>query len=50
MVTASKRGIAGLCPGPALYMLSAGYKQVMLYWWPANILGAKLADMVVKIL
>lgn len=37
-------GIAGLCPGPALFLAANGYPQVIFYWWPSNILGAMLAE------
>jgi uncharacterized protein len=37
-------GIGGLCPGPALYLVSAGYPQVMYYWGPASIIGSYLGN------
>jgi uncharacterized protein len=37
-------GIGGLCPGPALYLVSAGYPQVVYYWGPASIIGSYLGN------
>jgi hypothetical protein len=43
-------GIGGLCPGPALYNVAAGYPQVMYYWGPASIIGSYLGNKVKKFL
>jgi len=43
-------GIAGLCPGPALFLAANGYPQVLYYWWPSNIFGALLAEKSKKLL
>lgn len=37
-------GMAGLCPGPALFLAANGYPQVLFYWWPCNIIGAILGE------
>mmetsp|Transcript_659 Transcript_659/g.1203 ORF Transcript_659/g.1203 Transcript_659/m.1203 type:complete len:390 (+) Transcript_659:116-1285(+) len=37
-------GIAGLCPGPAIFLACAGYPNVLLRWWPSFFVGSLLAD------
>jgi len=36
-------GIAGLCPGPALFLASSGTQPIIMFWWPAFVAGAFLA-------
>ncbi|GFH61696.1 hypothetical protein CTEN210_18172 [Chaetoceros tenuissimus] len=38
-------GIAGFCPGPALYAFAAGMPKAMMYWWPSNIIGTILGEL-----
>ena len=40
--------IGGFCPGPALYAFAAGMPKAMIYWWPCNIVGTILAEIVSK--
>jgi len=42
-------GIAGLCPGPAMFLAVAGYQNVLIRWWPSFYIGAFLAEKVKKI-
>mmetsp|Transcript_24956 Transcript_24956/g.53161 ORF Transcript_24956/g.53161 Transcript_24956/m.53161 type:complete len:280 (-) Transcript_24956:110-949(-) len=37
-------GIAGLCPGPAMFLACAGYPNVLLKWWPSFFIGSFLAE------
>jgi hypothetical protein len=37
-------GIAGLCPGPAMFVGALGVKTVLYQWWPSYFLGAYLAE------
>jgi len=37
-------GMAGLCPGPAMVLASAGYPNVLLRWWPMFFIGSFLAE------
>lgn len=37
-------GIAGLCPGPAMFLGIAGYPNVLLRWWPSFFVGSFLAE------
>lgn len=39
-------GIAGLCPGPAMFLACAGYPNVLLRWWPSFYVGTFLAEWV----
>lgn len=39
-------GIAGLCPGPAMFLACAGYPNVLLKWWPCFFVGSFLAEKV----
>jgi uncharacterized membrane protein YedE/YeeE len=39
-------GIAGLCPGPAMFLAVAGYPNVLLRWWPSFFVGSFLAEKV----
>jgi uncharacterized membrane protein YedE/YeeE len=41
-------GLAGLCPGPALFLAANGYKQVLFFWWPCNIMGTILGEQAKK--
>jgi uncharacterized membrane protein YedE/YeeE len=36
--------IAGLCPGPAMFLFASGTKPVIIGWWPAFIAGSYLAQ------
>lgn len=42
-------GIAGLCPGPAMFLGVAGYQNVLIRWWPSFYVGAFLAEKVKNI-
>jgi len=42
-------GIAGLCPGPAMFLAVAGYQNVLMRWWPSFFVGAFLAEKVKNI-
>lgn len=35
--------LAGLCPGPAIFLFASGAKPVVRYWWPAFLVGSLLA-------
>jgi len=37
-------GIGGICPGPALWLGAAGFKNVLAAWWPFYILGSYSAE------
>ena len=37
-------GIAGLCPGPAMFLAVAGYQNVLFRWWPSFFVGSFLAE------
>jgi uncharacterized membrane protein YedE/YeeE len=39
-------GIAGLCPGPALFLAASGTAPIIHFWWPTYIAGAFLAQKV----
>ena len=39
-------GVAGLCPGPAMFLAFAGYPNVLLRWFPSFFVGAWLAERV----
>jgi uncharacterized membrane protein YedE/YeeE len=39
-------GIAGLCPGPALFLAASGTAPIIYFWWPTYIAGAFLAQTV----
>lgn len=39
-------GMAGLCPGPAMFLACAGYPNVLLRWWPSFFAGSYLAEKV----
>lgn len=39
-------GIAGLCPGPAMFLAATGTAPIIQYWWPTFIGGAFLAQKV----
>ena len=36
--------IAGICPGPGLFLACAGYPNVIFKWWPAFFLGSTIAN------
>ena len=38
-------GITGFCPGPALFAFAVGMPKAMAYWWPSNILGTVLGEL-----
>ena len=42
-------GIAGLCPGPALYAFATGFPKVMMLWWPANLVGTYVGEKAKKL-
>lgn len=42
-------GIAGLCPGPAMFLAVVGYPNVVLRWWPSFYVGTFLAEMMKNI-
>ena len=37
-------GLAGLCPGPALFLAATGTKPVLYYYWPLYIVGSFVAN------
>jgi len=37
-------GAAGLCPGPALFLAATGTQPVIVYWWPAFLVGSFVAQ------
>ena len=37
-------GIAGLCPGPAMFLACAGYPNVLFRWWPSFFIGSLIAE------
>jgi len=36
-------GVAGICPGPALFMAGVGHARVLTCWWPSYAVGAYIA-------
>ncbi|KAL7446379.1 hypothetical protein ACHAXM_010165 [Skeletonema potamos] len=42
-------GVAGLCPGPAMFLAVVGYPNVVLRWWPSFYVGTFLAEMMKNI-
>jgi uncharacterized membrane protein YedE/YeeE len=36
--------IAGLCPGPAMFLAASGAKPVLAFWWPMFLVGSFLAQ------
>lgn len=36
-------GIAGICPGPAVYMAGIGMRPALFFWWPAFLFGSYMA-------
>ncbi|GAX22354.1 uncharacterized protein FisN_3Hh439 [Fistulifera solaris] len=36
-------GLAGICPGPAIYLAAIGTPSVISYWWPAFLIGSFIA-------
>lgn len=42
-------GVAGLCPGPAMFLAVVGYTNVVLRWWPSFYVGTFLAEMMKNI-
>jgi len=39
-------GVAGLCPGPAMFLAFTGYPKVLLRWFPSFFVGSWLAERV----
>jgi uncharacterized protein len=37
-------GLAGYCPGPALYLAGAGDMNILRYWWPTFVVGSYVAS------
>ncbi|CAJ1936029.1 unnamed protein product [Cylindrotheca closterium] len=37
-------GVAGLCPGPAMFLAASGTIPILAFWWPTFFLGALLAQ------
>jgi uncharacterized membrane protein YedE/YeeE len=37
-------GVAGLCPGPALFLAATGTQPVIFCWWPAFLVGSLVAE------
>jgi uncharacterized protein len=37
-------GLAGLCPGPAIFLAATGTVPVVCYWWPAFLAGSWVAQ------
>ena len=48
ITSAAKSGIgwaiAGICPGPGIFLACAGYPNVIFKWWPALFLGSMVAN------
>lgn len=42
-------GIAGLCPGPALFSFATGFPKVMMLWWPSNLVGTFIGEQAKKL-
>lgn len=36
--------LAGLCPGPAIFLAASGTKPVIACWWPMFLVGSRLAQ------
>ena len=36
--------LAGLCPGPAMFLAASGCLPIIIFWWPMYIVGAFLAQ------
>lgn len=32
--------VAGLCPGPAMFLAASGTKPVLIFWWPMFLVGS----------
>jgi uncharacterized protein len=41
-------GIAGICPGPAIFLAGAGQAAVIVIWWPAFFLGYYIGIQIVN--
>jgi len=39
-------GIAGLCPGPAMFLACNGYRHVLFRWWPGFFIGTLIAEFI----
>lgn len=39
-------GIAGICPGPAIFLAATGTKPILYYWWPTFLAGSFAAQKV----
>jgi hypothetical protein len=37
-------GVAGLCPGPAMFLAASGTVPILAFWWPTFFLGAFIAQ------
>lgn len=37
-------GLAGICPGPAIYLAAVGARPIIFYWWPAFLVGSFVAQ------
>jgi len=37
--------IAGVCPGPAIFLFASGVPQILAYWWPSYLAGILVADL-----
>lgn len=36
-------GVAGICPGPGLFLAASGAKPLIFYWWPTFVVGSFIA-------
>jgi len=41
-------GLAGVCPGPALFLAAIGVSPILKYWWPSYYVGTSLGDLIKK--
>ncbi|CAJ1953909.1 unnamed protein product [Cylindrotheca closterium] len=39
-------GVAGLCPGPAMFLAASGTVPILAFWWPTFFVGAYLAQQI----
>lgn len=37
-------GVAGLCPGPAMFLAASGAVPIVVFWWPMFFVGAFIAQ------
>ena len=40
--------LAGLCPGPAMFLAASGTKPVLAYWWPMFLVGSFVAEWLIN--